>query len=1675
MNRPNKPFQPFFFDFFHRLKKEVGIELDGGQYEAFLTCWLRKPDLDKAGLLYLCETLWLTRAEFRAPFARLFEEQFALAERYFAASENREADGMVENEPSAVEPAKEIEKAPETLRADPNPFDPTGGEAKESGAGLTLSDPIQPIVDQSSWSEISLRVKDSSQGNHGGGGEVTKPADPSNFIFLPEKALPFPVRKTTQMWRKVATHFVEQPTDRLDVSALVRQRIRDGVVHRLEYETEKVEHQPIVWLSDHEGSMNPFQAWEKLLLRAVTNAPSTSGARLHGPTFDRYFFHDSPVINDKSDDFRMFVNRSHTEVIDWTAARKQRKWDKHTLVVIYSDAAAAHRKLDFERVKTFYEVCHIIRLTTPRLLWINPVRQTEETSAQYIAYFVEMIYPDEPSLARFTAGLPALTAAGSEDARLPVPTQPSETEPAWPQPNFSFDSADSLSEIRLEAFREVCSTPAHTWLACHAAFPVALTTDLLQQIWLNFQTDENGTAYPIPLATVDEVLHSPIAREVGRDLYEMYPAIREVLLDGLRNQWGENREWRLATFIKKYLAERRNHVSTATLAAAETINYQTRTMTPSELTEEINGLLDKSQKVENAAERLKALTQIDYLLSVAKHRSRKGTANTMPSPLQALQKLREGMLMAREEGGEAVAMKAFDEALPFLEKSPLEGGYKVKLPSAVQEKLLEQKTTPEPVAPQKPALFALLVGVNDYTRFPKLNGCLNDVEMVGKYLQSRTDFEVNIKMLTDREATRQGIIDAFRTHLSQAGAADTIIFYFAGHGALEKSDDYWVEESKAWECVVCNDTLSKNPSEFLLASGEVEVLMEELFQATNAHIVSIYDCCYPNQNTRSGSLIAASYQQVKERGVTDKNGQPFPQRYKNDLLSGNANSPGSSGAQPSKEPSPKGIYIEIKACYTHQLAVEIEGQGAFTKTLIQTLEDFGGNLTYKNLLGHLRQYMQTSYKQTPQILVLNNTSDTLLNNGFLKRSIDPRRMICQVVHTHQGWQLNTGAIHGLKSDSEVTLFDHAAPDKLFKAYIRQSGIFLDYALIDAPGLVPGTTYKAEIPGMTSRPFKLELHNHDGNPSEIQRVVNALQGAGVYCTFSDSAEADYTLHFRSGEAYFTFPNDPYRPLTRPAELMDTNYSHLIDTFQQISRWHFIRYCQNEDIFYNLPTQPLKIELTRLLTDGTSQRIEISDDTAKIAYEEIDGERKGKIQIKITNITKQQLYVCAAYLSKEFQCFLDFLPQRVQLLEAGESIALGLEGNDHLTLQLGKVEQEYNWPQTVEALKFIVSTTAFEAEALILPELPAPLITPDRYTRGGWEKGFLTRNMDTLDDAQLLFSGWSIQDLNLVFKNPLYNQVSAETIKALVEWEETSYFATGLYKNIPTEPVLEVLAEPENEPKGLFNGLGIAAANYIETLQRRSRYNKLKKDPSRLRVVALGDSWFQYPFILQDVVEHLYKNYAVYCLAKAGNTMENYLEEKDYLDIIEEEDIQYLLISPSLNNLILVKLPAFLNSTADSEETTPRRYLNHKFFAALDITIERFDEMFNQLLDMYPSLHILVHCYDYFIPTDPFSLENEGKMSICGKHMINKKITPQAERENLMKYIIDSFSDKISNLIDTEKFRNRVTLVDTRGLVTREEWFDEMHPNDEGFRKVADAFIKEIERIRYQETQSFTSNA
>ncbi|WP_341736631.1 formylglycine-generating enzyme family protein [Microcoleus sp. CAWBG640] len=89
-------------------------------------------------------------------------------------------------------------------------------------------------------------------------------------------------------------------------------------------------------------------------------------------------------------------------------------------------------------------------------------------------------------------------------------------------------------------------TETHWQFACYAAFPLALTPDLLYRLRDYLLQEEK---LQVPWIVVSDLLLSGLCREVDQELYEMDIAVRKELLKGLSKQ----RLQKLSEFLLKYV------------------------------------------------------------------------------------------------------------------------------------------------------------------------------------------------------------------------------------------------------------------------------------------------------------------------------------------------------------------------------------------------------------------------------------------------------------------------------------------------------------------------------------------------------------------------------------------------------------------------------------------------------------------------------------------------------------------------------------------------------------------------------------------------------------------------------------------------------------------------------------------------------------------------------------------------------------------------------------------------------------------------------------------------------------------------------------------------------------------------------------------------------------------
>ncbi len=88
------------------------------------------------------------------------------------------------------------------------------------------------------------------------------------------------------------------------------------------------------------------------------------------------------------------------------------------------------------------------------------------------------------------------------------------------------------------------------------------------------------------------------------------------------------------------------------------------------------------------------------------------------------------------------------------------------------------------LAQSTPRKLALLIGINQYSQGSPLRGCLTDVELQQELLIHRFQFlPTDIVTITDKQATREGILTAFDEHLTkQVKENDVVVVHFSGYG-----------------------------------------------------------------------------------------------------------------------------------------------------------------------------------------------------------------------------------------------------------------------------------------------------------------------------------------------------------------------------------------------------------------------------------------------------------------------------------------------------------------------------------------------------------------------------------------------------------------------------------------------------------------------------------------------------------------------------------------------------------------------------------------------------------------------------------------------------------------------------------------------------------------------------
>ena len=155
---------------------------------------------------------------------------------------------------------------------------------------------------------------------------------------------------------------------------------------------------------------------------------------------------------------------------------------------------------------------------------------------------------------------------------------------------------------------------AHLYLAYHAAFPLALTPDLLYRLWANFPRDIHGMQLNIPWVAVADLLLSTLCEEVSQELFEMNTAVRTELLRELRADpnFGPRRINELSDFLLTYIQKQLKSHDDGIRDFAEAQQWTALAYTkPKEAARELALALTESFEKKDKAEQIRIASLIE--------------------------------------------------------------------------------------------------------------------------------------------------------------------------------------------------------------------------------------------------------------------------------------------------------------------------------------------------------------------------------------------------------------------------------------------------------------------------------------------------------------------------------------------------------------------------------------------------------------------------------------------------------------------------------------------------------------------------------------------------------------------------------------------------------------------------------------------------------------------------------------------------------------------------------------------------------------------------------------------------------------------------------------------------------------------------------------------------------
>lgn len=314
--------------------------------------------------------------------------------------------------------------------------------------------------------------------------------------------------------------------------------------------------------------------------------------------------------------------------------------------------------------------------------------------------------------------------------------------------------------------------------------------------------------------------------------------------------------------------------------------------------------------------------------------------------------------------------------------------------------------------------------------------------------------------------------------------------------------------------------------------------------------------------------------------------------------------------------------------------------------------------------------------------------------------------------------------------------------------------------------------------------------------------------------------------------------------------------------------------------------------------------------------------------------------------------------------------------------------------------------------------------------------------------------SFEELCKRLANP---RVSEESLKPYLTIEAPG---EGLAPVLKPNPAT---VRTEGDPLMARADLGLGFLNGVFRKRRENLFRRRLADGDKRPILLTeGDSWFQYPIWLDDIVDCLEANFTICCLSAAGDTLDNMATRKpEYLKWLQRligeqgRTLHAVLFSAGGNDLVGPQLAGMINRFVVGKPAS--WYIDTGNYLAREAQIAAgYRSIFKNIHDHWPNLKILVHGYDHAIPLPPQGFHIPPLDGWVGAPLRKQGIVDKTLQAEIVREMIDRFNSLLARFAAEVP---NVVYVDLRGAVGS-DWHDELHPNNAGFRRVTDKFREHL---------------